>query len=85
LAALARPVDAAIFDPPRAGCGPQVIRQVVACKIKRVVYVSCDPSTLARDARQLIEGGYHLMDVQPLDMFPHTFHIEMISTWDYSG
>ncbi len=85
LAALAGPVDAAIFDPPRAGCGPQVIRQVVARKIKRAVYVSCDPSTLARDARPLIGGGYRLMDVQPLDMFPHTFHIETISTWVYSG
>jgi 23S rRNA (uracil1939-C5)-methyltransferase len=85
LATLAEPVDAAVFDPPRAGCGPEVIRQVVARKIRRVVYVSCDPSTLARDARQLIEGGYHLIDVQPLDMFPHTFHIETISTWVFSS
>jgi 23S rRNA (uracil1939-C5)-methyltransferase len=81
LAALEAPVDVAIFDPPRAGCGPEVIRQIVARKIKRVVYVSCDPSTLARDARQLVDSGYRLMDVQPLDMFPHTFHIETVSTW----
>jgi 23S rRNA (uracil1939-C5)-methyltransferase len=85
LATLAEPVDAAVFDPPRAGCGPEVIRQVVARKIRRVVYVSCDPSTLARDARQLIEGGYLLIDVQPLDMFPHTFHIETISTCVFSS
>jgi len=85
LAALNAPVDAAIFDPPRAGCGPEVIRHIVARKIERAVYVSCDPSTLARDARQLVDGGYRLMDVQPLDMFPHTFHLETVSTWVYSG
>ena len=85
LATLNEPVDAAILDPPRAGCGPDVLRQVVARRIKRVVYVSCDPSTLARDARQLRDGGYGLLDAQPLDMFPHTFHIETISTWVYSG
>ncbi len=85
LATLAEPVDVAVFDPPRAGCGLEVIRQVVARKIRRVVYVSCDPSTLARDARLLIEGGYRLMEVQPLDMFPHTFHIETVSTWVYSS
>ena len=81
LATLNEPVDAAILDPPRAGCGPDVLRQVVARRIKRVVVVSCDPSTLARDARLLTDGGYDLLDVQPLDMFPHTFHIETVSTW----
>jgi 23S rRNA (uracil1939-C5)-methyltransferase len=75
------PIDVAIFDPPRAGCGPKVIQAVIERQIERVVYVSCDPSTLARDARQLMDGGYGLVDVQPLDMFPHTFHIETISTW----
>jgi 23S rRNA (uracil1939-C5)-methyltransferase len=85
LATLKESVDAAILDPPRAGCGPEVIRQVVARRIRRVVVVSCDPSTLARDARQLMDGGYGLLDVQPLDMFPHTFHIETISTWVYSS
>jgi len=44
--------------------------------------VSCDPSTLARDARQLIERGYDLIDVQPLDMFPHTYHIECVALFD---
>ena len=85
LATLEEPVDAAILDPPRAGCGPEVIRQVIARQIRRVVVVSCDPSTLARDARQLMDGGYGLLDVQPLDMFPHTFHIETISTWVHSS
>ena len=73
--------DASIVDPPRAGCGPQVIQTLVDKQIKRLVYVSCDPSTLARDARQLIDGGYRLIEVQPVDMFPHTYHIESVSVF----
>ncbi|MFN8594982.1 MAG: class I SAM-dependent RNA methyltransferase [Anaerolineae bacterium] len=71
--------DAIVVDPPRAGCGQLVIQTVIDRKIDRVVYVSCDPATLARDARQLIESGYRLIEVQPLDMFPQTFHIETVT------
>jgi len=71
--------DAALFDPPRAGCGPQVIDAVVAQPIDRVVMVSCDPATLARDMRQLIDHRYTLIEVQPIDLFPHTYHIETIA------
>jgi len=85
LALLDAPIDAAILDPPRAGCGPHVIRAVIDRQIKRLVYVSCDPATLARDARQLVDGGYQLMDVQPVDMFPHTVHIEMVTLWSRKG
>lgn len=79
LPTLSRPIHAAVVDPPRAGCGPQAIQAVVAQQIDRVVYVSCDPSTLARDVRQLIDGGYRLIDAQPIDLFPHTYHIETVA------
>jgi 23S rRNA (uracil1939-C5)-methyltransferase len=71
-------LSAAVMDPPRAGCGPRVIEAVVARQIDRMVYVSCDPATLARDVRQLIAGGYRLIEAQPIDLFPHTYHIETI-------
>jgi 23S rRNA (uracil1939-C5)-methyltransferase len=79
LAQLAEPLHAAVLDPPRAGCGPRVIEAVIARKIGRLVVVSCDPATLARDARQLIDGGYDLLDVQPIDLFPHSYHIETVA------
>jgi 23S rRNA (uracil1939-C5)-methyltransferase len=79
LSQLVTSLDAAIMDPPRAGCGPRVIEAVVARQIDRVVYVSCDPATLARDVRQLIDGGYDLIDVQPIDLFPQTYHLETVA------
>ena len=72
-------LDAALFDPPRAGCGPQVINAVVAQQIDRVVIVACDPATLARDVRSLLDRQYTLIEVQPIDLFPHTYHIETIA------
>jgi 23S rRNA (uracil1939-C5)-methyltransferase len=81
LPSLMMPLDAAVVDPPRAGCGRKVVQAVIDRWIERLVYVSCDPATLARDARRLIDGGYLLAGVQPLDMFPHTFHIETVSLW----
>jgi 23S rRNA (uracil1939-C5)-methyltransferase len=78
LAKLKLPLHAAVFDPPRAGCGPRVVEAVVARQIDRVVVVSCDPATLARDVRQLIDGGYQLIEAQPIDLFPHTYHIETV-------
>ena len=81
LPSLDEAIQVAVLDPPRAGCGPRVIQSLVERQVERMVYVSCDPSTLARDARQLMDGGYGLVDVQPLDMFPQTYHVETISTW----
>jgi 23S rRNA (uracil1939-C5)-methyltransferase len=72
-------LDAALFDPPRMGCGPQMIETVVAQQIDRVVLVSCDPATLARDVHLLLDRQYALIEVQPIDLFPHTYHIETIA------
>lgn len=70
--------DAMIIDPPRKGCSRDTIDAIVKIAPKRLVYVSCDPATLARDVKILCEEGYHLESVQPVDMFPHTTHIETI-------
>lgn len=71
--------DAALVDPPRAGMKPASMTALIACEPKRIAYVSCDPATLARDAKRLIEAGYALTDVQPVDMFPQTYHIECVA------
>jgi len=55
---------------------------MIASAARRVVYVSCDPGTLARDLRILVDGGFTIADIQPLDMFPHTQHIECVTTLD---
>ncbi len=70
--------DVVILDPPRAGCDPALLEAVAAAKPQRIVYVSCDPGTLARDVKLLAEDGYKLEAAQPVDMFPHTFHVETI-------
>ena len=68
----------AVLDPPRAGCEVAVLRMLKELKPQRIIYVSCDPATLARDIRLLCEGGYMVHEAQPLDMFPHTGHVEAI-------
>jgi len=73
------PVDAAVVDPPRAGLDRFALDALVEHRPTRLVYVSCDPATLARDAKRLGRAGYHLVEVQPVDMFPQTYHIESVA------
>jgi 23S rRNA (uracil1939-C5)-methyltransferase len=69
----------AIVDPPRAGLDKKVLDALASARPEAILYVSCDPSTLARDARRLIEHGYRLAQTTPFDLFPQTYHIESIS------
>jgi 23S rRNA (uracil1939-C5)-methyltransferase len=71
--------DCIVVDPPRKGCDETLLQTIIAMKPKRVVYVSCNPATLARDLRILEDGGYQTIEVQPVDMFPHTAHVECVS------
>ncbi|HVQ74216.1 MAG TPA: 23S rRNA (uracil(1939)-C(5))-methyltransferase RlmD [Candidatus Binatia bacterium] len=68
-----------VADPPRAGFHPRALRTLIALAPERIVYVSCNPATLARDLAELGGGGYRLEWVQPVDMFPHTPHIEAVA------
>jgi 23S rRNA (uracil1939-C5)-methyltransferase len=74
--------DIVLVDPPRAGLEKRVIDGILKLDPRLIAYVSCDPSTLARDARRLIEGGYNLKDVTPFDLFPQSYHIESISLFE---
>jgi len=73
-------MQCAIVDPPRTGCSPEALRQLARIKAPRLVYVSCDAATLARDLRVLLDSGYELESVRPFDLFPQTAHIESVSS-----
>ena len=81
LPAIGEKPDAVLVDPPRAGLGRDVLDLLLEAGPQRLVYVSCDPATLARDGKGLAQAGYSLERVTPLDMFPQTFHIESVSLW----
>ena len=78
LVAQGQRIDCLTVDPPRKGCEPQVIDAILASGAKRMVYVSCNPATLARDVRLLTAGGFTVQTVQPVDMFPRCGHVESV-------
>ncbi|HEX5527594.1 MAG TPA: 23S rRNA (uracil(1939)-C(5))-methyltransferase RlmD [Solirubrobacterales bacterium] len=74
--------DVVVVDPPRAGLSQKIVRRVIECEASRIVYVSCNPTTLAPNAAQLGEAGYRLRRVRPVDMFPQTPHIECVALFE---
>ena len=73
-----RQLDVVCVDPPRKGCDEAALSSILKMSPKRIVYVSCDPSTCARDCKYLEENGYQIQKVQPVDMFPNSFHVESV-------
>jgi len=71
--------DVIVMDPVRAGCSEEVLKAAAGMNPKRIVYVSCNPATFARDAKILKSEGYEIKEVQPVDMFPQTMHVEVIA------
>jgi 23S rRNA (uracil1939-C5)-methyltransferase len=71
--------DVVVIDPPRAGLSTKIVRRVIECEAQRIVYVSCNPTTLAPNVAQLAEAGYTLRRVRPVDMFPQTPHVECVA------
>lgn len=74
------PVDAVVVDPPRVGCHQGALESLIRLASPRLVYVSCEPTALARDLKVLKRGAYHIESVQPVDMFPQTHHVECVAT-----
>jgi len=71
--------DAIVVDPPRTGLHPKVVEEILSLAPARIVYVSCNPATQARDVKLLCAEQYRLVRLRPVDMFPHTYHIENVA------
>lgn len=71
--------DVIIADPPRSGMNPKTVKDILELMPKKIVYISCNPATQSRDIKLLCEGGYKLIKIRPVDMFPHTYHIENVT------
>jgi 23S rRNA (uracil1939-C5)-methyltransferase len=78
-------VELLLLDPPRSGAGQDVIDQSVRLQPRRIAYISCEPATLARDARRLAENGFLLQEVHPVDLFPQTYHVESVALFARQG
>jgi 23S rRNA (uracil1939-C5)-methyltransferase len=76
--------DALIVDPPRTGISREAMDAVVQLRPVRIVYVSCDPPTMARDARRLLDAGYRIASMQGFDLFPNTPHVETVGVFERS-
>ena len=76
--------DVVVVDPPRSGLSKKIVRRLLECEAPRIVYVSCNPTTLAPNAAQLVEAGYTLRRVKPVDMFPQTPHVEAVAVFERS-
>jgi 23S rRNA (uracil1939-C5)-methyltransferase len=74
--------DIILVDPPRSGLEPRALDGLLALNPRVLVYISCDPATLGRDAKRLVSAGYSLLKITPFDLFPQTYHIESISFWE---
>ena len=83
LPTLTHKVDALIIDPPRVGCHPDALNSIVSLRPSKIAYVSCDPVTLGRDLDILVTGGYRVIKIEPIDMFPQTHHVECVATLRY--
>ncbi|MBO7631940.1 MAG: 23S rRNA (uracil(1939)-C(5))-methyltransferase RlmD [Lachnospiraceae bacterium] len=77
--------DVIVVDPPRKGCDAKLLETMLAMAPERIVYVSCDPATLARDLRILCEGGYHIERIRPVDQFPGSVHVETVALLTRTG
>jgi 23S rRNA (uracil1939-C5)-methyltransferase len=77
--------DVVVVDPPRAGLSQKIVRRILEVEPEKIVYVSCNPTTLAPNARQIVDAGYRLKAVQPVDMFPQTPHIEAVALLERSS
>lgn len=75
-------VDKVVVDPPRSGLGDAAVRGLLACSPRSIAYVSCNPTTLARDLRAFLDTGYELREVTPVDLFPQTYHVETVAVLD---
>lgn len=81
----AQPPEVLVLDPPRAGGGAKVTAKIARLLPARIVYISCNPATLALDLRDLVAAGYKVTAGQPLDLFPHTYHVECVVRPDRSS